>query len=167
MLVWKSACMLGSHGNGRIHEVKSRGWWQHDKSSLLLERVNIQMFPSWNTYRHTLLKIIYPWIQNNINLVVRAVQCNLVGLQNGFWLQASKRIADPLIRRREYAVNPLSFPRPLQSNKGLSEPVDLHPWTVNLLQLEAQLAQGFQNEVWKSQRPCKSAQEFANQQRSN
>lgn len=58
----------------------------------------------------------------------REAQCNSVRVQNGFWLQACGRKADPLIqhREREDAVHPLSSSGPLQNNENLTEQVDLH-----------------------------------------
>lgn len=54
-----------------------------------------------NTHTHTDSSLC---IQNSVKLVGRTTQCNLVGVQNRFWLQACGRIVDPLIQHREDAV---------------------------------------------------------------
>lgn len=115
------------------------------------------------THIHTHLDST-PCIQNRIKLVGRATQCNFVGVQNGFWLQACGRIVDPLIQHREDAVHPLSSLYRVM--RAWLNQWTFTPCTVSFSQHEARLPQRFQNEVWKSQRPCKSFQDPAHRQRS-
>ncbi len=72
--------------------------------------------------------VLAVWTQPEIFLLAykiaasvgRETQCNLVGVQNGFWLQACGRRADPLIQHREDAVHPHCSSGPVQSNESLT-----------------------------------------------
>lgn len=77
-----------------------------------------------NTRRHRILLFAYR-IESNWSGEQK--QCDFVGVQNGFWLQAAcGRGVDPLIQRRGGAVHPLSSSGPLQSNESLNQ------WTFTL-----------------------------------
>ena len=75
---------------------------------------------------HTHSQVLLPAYKAAQNVGRGKTHCNLVGVQNGLWLQASGRTVDPFIQRGGDAVHPLGSSGPVQSNESPTEPVDLH-----------------------------------------